>query len=89
MVPLADMANHEFDRPSRWKYDDKKSGFVVKVVRDLETGVNLTDTYGSKGNDSFLPFYGFCLERNEFNQGRFVLPVSHINGSTCRSIDCH
>jgi len=69
MVPLADMANHEFDRPSRWKYDDKKSGFVVKVVRDLETGVNLTDTYGSKGNDSFLPFYGFCLERNEFNQG--------------------
>eukprot|EP00466_Bigelowiella_natans_P014050 jgi/Bigna1/91950/estExt_fgenesh1_pg.C_1360001 len=80
MVPLADMANHEFDRPSRWKYDDKKSGFVVKVVRDLETGVNLTDTYGSKGNDSFLPFYGFCLERNEFNQGRFVLPVSHING---------
>mmetsp|Transcript_2671 Transcript_2671/g.3863 ORF Transcript_2671/g.3863 Transcript_2671/m.3863 type:complete len:474 (+) Transcript_2671:106-1527(+) len=80
MVPMADMANHEFDRPSRWKYDDKKKGFVVKVIRDLDIGANLTDTYGSKGNDSFLPFYGFCLENNEFNQGRFVLPVKNVNG---------
>eukprot|EP00471_Norrisiella_sphaerica_P012008 CAMPEP_0184503210 /NCGR_PEP_ID=MMETSP0113_2-20130426/51755_1 /TAXON_ID=91329 /ORGANISM="Norrisiella sphaerica, Strain BC52" /LENGTH=472 /DNA_ID=CAMNT_0026892661 /DNA_START=130 /DNA_END=1548 /DNA_ORIENTATION=- len=80
MVPLADMANHEFDRPSRWKYDDVSKGFVVKIVRDLDKGMNLTDTYGSKGNDSFLPFYGFCLENNEFNQGRFTLPVKHING---------
>mmetsp|Transcript_12412 Transcript_12412/g.30546 ORF Transcript_12412/g.30546 Transcript_12412/m.30546 type:complete len:476 (+) Transcript_12412:301-1728(+) len=80
MVPLADMANHEFDRPSRWKYDDYKKGFVVKVVRDIEPGINLTDTYGSKGNDSFLPFYGFCLEKNEFNQGRFSLPTTNVNG---------
>ncbi len=80
MVPLADMANHEFERPSRWKYDNGKGGFVVKVVRDLPAGADLTDTYGSKGNDSFLPFYGFCLESNEYNQARFELPIRQVNG---------
>eukprot|EP00468_Gymnochlora_sp_CCMP2014_P002965 CAMPEP_0167756446 /NCGR_PEP_ID=MMETSP0110_2-20121227/9391_1 /TAXON_ID=629695 /ORGANISM="Gymnochlora sp., Strain CCMP2014" /LENGTH=350 /DNA_ID=CAMNT_0007642559 /DNA_START=449 /DNA_END=1501 /DNA_ORIENTATION=+ len=80
MVPLADMANHDFNRPTRWDYNNKKGGFTVRVVRTVRANEKLTDTYGNKGNDSFLPVYGFCVENNNWNQARFSLPLKNLNG---------
>mmetsp|Transcript_15139 Transcript_15139/g.23956 ORF Transcript_15139/g.23956 Transcript_15139/m.23956 type:complete len:292 (-) Transcript_15139:211-1086(-) len=80
MVPLADMANHDFNRPTRWDYNDKKSGFTVRVVRAVGSNAMLTDTYGNKGNDSFLPVYGFCVESNNWNQARFAMPLANVYG---------
>mmetsp|Transcript_27346 Transcript_27346/g.66499 ORF Transcript_27346/g.66499 Transcript_27346/m.66499 type:complete len:509 (-) Transcript_27346:158-1684(-) len=80
MVPLADMANHDFNRPTRWDYNDKKAGFTVRVVKSVNKGELLTDTYGNKGNDSFLPVYGFCVEHNNWNQARIALPLKNLKG---------
>mmetsp|Transcript_8581 Transcript_8581/g.13911 ORF Transcript_8581/g.13911 Transcript_8581/m.13911 type:complete len:533 (-) Transcript_8581:175-1773(-) len=87
MVPLADMANHDFTRPTRWDYNDKKTGFTVRVVRDVGKDQMLTDTYGNKGNDSFLPVYGFCVEQNNWNQARLALPLKNINGLDVPGLD--
>lgn len=80
MVPLADMANHDFQRPTRWDFNDAKAGFTVRATRSVCAGEALADTYGSKGNDSFLPIYGFCVEKNPWNQARFPMPLRNVHG---------
>ena len=79
LVPVADMLNHRSNNThgARWGFDASSSAFVVRSIRHLLKGVELTDSYGEKCNSRYLANYGFVLENNRAsNQAALFVPCA-------------
>ena len=48
MVPLADFGNHKFQRMTKWEYNAKMKGFIIKATRDIKKSEEITLVYGDK-----------------------------------------
>ncbi len=62
MVPLGDMLNHSSDPDVKWYFEDSVDGFVMNSVKKIPAHHEITDSYGTKCNRSYLIFYGFALD---------------------------
>jgi len=62
MVPLADMLNHSSDAMTRWFYNNKLSSYQMVSKRGINSGVEITDSYGDKENHKYFMYYGFLLD---------------------------
>lgn len=57
LVPEADLMNHSNVANVKWGFDD--DGFHMHTLEDVEPGMQLFDSYGTKDALSSLLFYGF------------------------------
>jgi len=62
MVPLADMLNHSNHAMTRWFYNNKLTSYQMVSKRSISSGIEITDSYGSKENHKYFMYYGFLLE---------------------------
>ena len=62
MVPLADMLNHSSDAMTRWFYNNKLASYQMVSKRGINSGVEITDSYGDKENHKYFMYYGFLLD---------------------------
>ena len=58
------MLNHYRPRETKWQFDDTLQGFTVVSLQELNSGVQVYDSYGRKCNHRFLLNYGFSIENN-------------------------
>lgn len=66
MVPYLDLFNHVNEFNTYYYYDDKRDGFVLFAVRDINKGEEITIAYGSHNNMYLFSVYGFTLKNNKF-----------------------
>lgn len=66
MVPYLDLFNHVNEFNSYYYYNDKRDGFVLFAVRDINKGDEITVSYGSHNNMYLFSVYGFTLKNNKF-----------------------
>ena len=64
MVPLGDMLNHSKKPDVKWYFEESSNTFVMNSKRDMKVHQEVTDSYGTKCNRSYLLFYGFSLEED-------------------------
>ena len=64
LVPLADMLNHSLTADTRWTYNDSQQGYQMVLLKDIESGREITDSYGRKSNNQYFIHYGFVLDEN-------------------------
>jgi protein-histidine N-methyltransferase len=65
MVPLADMINHREPDHTVWYFDQKKQGFILKAVKPIQGGDEITSSYCTTYNTHEILFgYGFIDESN-------------------------
>ena len=81
MVPLGDMLNHSSEPDVKWSFEEAKDGFVMNSVKTISAHREITDSYGTKCNRSYLIFYGFALEddKNCRNTVFLTIPQSNTN----------
>jgi len=81
MVPLGDMLNHSSEPDVKWSFEEAKDGFVMNSVKTISSHQEITDSYGTKCNRSYLIFYGFALEddKNCRNTVFLTIPQSNTN----------
>ena len=65
-VPFIELFNHDNDYNTDFEYDEKNKGFILKAVRDIIAGEELTVSYGNETNINLFMTYGFTLEYNKF-----------------------
>ena len=66
IVPFLDLFNHDNNFNCDWDYDDDKRGFVLRAIKDVEKGQELTVTYGDVDNLNSFVVYGFTFENNKY-----------------------
>ena len=64
MVPLGDMLNHSKNPDVKWSFEESSNAFVMNSKKDMKVHQEITDSYGTKCNRSYLLFYGFSLEED-------------------------
>ncbi|KRX10358.1 hypothetical protein PPERSA_00838 [Pseudocohnilembus persalinus] len=90
MCPLIDMVNHEF-KPNckiegRYYQHESDSYVVLRSIRDIKQGEQLTINYGNFHNYDFLMRYGFASINNKFNEMPISLDFSDFLEYTGQSI---
>ena len=65
-VPFIELFNHDNDYNTDFEYDEKNKGFILKAVRDIIAGEELTVSYGNESNINLFMTYGFTLNYNKF-----------------------
>ena len=66
IVPFMDLFNHDNNYNLDWDYSDKKRGFIMKSIKNIEKDEYLSTTYGDLDNIELFTVYGFTLENNRF-----------------------
>ena len=66
MVPYFDLLNHDNDCNSDFYYDDKKHGFFLNAIKNIEIGEEITDSYGKENNLDLFINYGFTIKNNQY-----------------------
>jgi len=64
MVPLGDMLNHSASPDVKWFFEEETNGFIMNSIHSLKSNQEITDSYGTKCNRSYILFYGFVLSDN-------------------------
>jgi hypothetical protein len=75
MVPLGDMLNHSSEPDVKWYFEDDVNGFVMNSIKSIPAHREITDSYGSKCNRSYLIFYGFALEDDKKCRNTIFLTI--------------
>lgn len=77
MCPLIDFINHSFDPNCKIEGQylpvEGESIVIVRSVRPIEKGEELTINYGDYGNSDLLMKFGFLAKNNPFNELRVEL----------------
>ena len=68
MIPFADMLNHDASPSTKWYYSQQSGCFHMDMNKSVNSGIEITDTYGKKCNSNYLLFYGFVLPNNPHNK---------------------
>ena len=87
MVPFLDLLNHSDKNNTHWIYEDKKEGYTLIAVRDIEKGEEVTVTYGRFYNSLLYKTYGFVIPGNIYHEkmkvnicnNAFILSVDSLN----------
>ena len=58
------MLNHAKQHTSTWKFNQQRYGFVITAEADIESGLEVFDTYGNKASKTFYLHYGFLEDGN-------------------------
>ena len=66
MVPYLDLFNHVNDNNTYYFFDDKRDGFVLYAIRDINKNEEITVSYGAHTNLYLYTAYGFILKNNKF-----------------------
>lgn len=74
-VAYADMLNHRRPRQTSWQYCDKRQGFIIEALEDIQRGDQIYDSYGKKCNTRFLLNYGFINLNNDGNEFPFKIAL--------------
>ena len=67
MVPFLDLLNHSDKNNTHWFYDEKKNGYILIAIRDIEKGEEITDSYGKYYNSLLYRTYGFVIPGNSYH----------------------
>ncbi|KAK6442425.1 hypothetical protein LTR95_001333 [Oleoguttula sp. CCFEE 5521] len=62
LFPVIDSANHTVETKVDWTFDPGR--FSLATVDAIQSGVEVNNNYGPKGNDELLLGYGFCIMNN-------------------------
>ena len=84
MVPFLDLLNHSDKNNTHWIYEDKKEGYTLIAVRDIEKGEEVTVTYGRFYNSLLYKNYGFVIPGNIYHE---KMKVNICNNAFILSID--
>ena len=87
MVPFLDLLNHSDKTNTHWLYEDKKEGYTLIAVRNIEKGEEVTVTYGKFYNSLLYKTYGFVIPGNIYHEkmkvnlcnNAFILSVDSLN----------
>ena len=65
-VPFIELFNHNNNYNTDFEYDEKNKGFILKAVKDIKSGEELTVSYGNESNINLFMNYGFTLDYNKY-----------------------
>ncbi len=65
-VPFIELFNHDNNYNTDFEYDEKNKGFILKAVKDIKSGEELTVSYGNESNINLFMNYGFTLDYNKY-----------------------
>jgi len=66
IVPFLDLFNHDNNFNCDWDYDEDRHGFILRTIKDIEKGQELTISYGEVDNLNLFVIYGFTFEDNKY-----------------------
>ena len=64
LVPYLDLLNHDNNFNTWFIYDEKREGFSLYAVRDIEKEEEITISYGRLNNIYLYSMYGFTIKDN-------------------------
>ena len=81
LVPFLDLINHNNNYNSWFFYDEKRDGFILYALKDIEKNEEITISYGQFNNIYLYTMYGFTIKDNiyksniylELNKKNFIL----------------
>ena len=71
-VPFIELLNHDNNYNTDFEFDEKNKGFILKAVRDINLGEELTLSYGNESNINLFVTYGFTLKNNIYKNSMRV-----------------
>ena len=71
-VPFIELLNHDNNYNTDFDFDEKNKGFILKAVRDINLGEELTLSYGNESNINLFVTYGFTLKNNIYKNSMRV-----------------
>ena len=71
-VPFIELLNHNNNYNTDFEFDEKNKGFILKAVRDINLGEELTLSYGNESNINLFVTYGFTLKNNIYKNSMRV-----------------
>ena len=71
MVPFLDLANHSNSPNASFQVDPVENCVNLIALKDIESGAEVLIQYGEKGNEELMFQYGFAIEDNPFNKGKW------------------
>merc|ERR1712060_59979 len=80
MVPLLDLLNHRGDADVTIRVRADMLEFICDAP--VQSGQQIWNNYGSKGNDELLMCYGFANSDNRFDTVEFGLTAADGNNAT-------
>lgn len=72
MVPFLDLLNHSDKNNTHWYYDEKKGGYILIAIRDIEKNEEITDSYGKYYNSLLYKTYGFVIPGNTYHDNVYA-----------------
>ena len=72
LVPFLDLLNHNNDYNSWFYYDEKRDGFVLFSLKEIEKNEEITISYGKYNNLYLYCMYGFTLKDNIYKSSIYV-----------------
>ena len=73
LIPFADMFNHDDQPAARGYYDKDKNGVVVKALRDIQNGTEITIKYAGIVNNLTSFLSGFTYDSIKHNETHLSL----------------
>ena len=67
LVPFLDLLNHNNDYNTWFIYDEKREGFSLYAIKDIEKNEEITISYGRLNNIYLYSMYGFTLKDNIYS----------------------
>ena len=71
-VPFIELLNHDNNYNTDFEFDEKNKRFILKAVRDINLGEELTLSYGNESNINLFVTYGFTLKNNIYKNSMRV-----------------
>ena len=75
LVPIADMMNHRRPPDVSWTFDEAMGAFVIRAVRDIQSGEEICGSYGRKANHRYFVHYGFALAEGADDEAEVRLSI--------------
>lgn len=65
ILPIYDLINHAQDHNTGWFWDEQREVWLVRALRPIMAGEQITDNYGCRSNPQMMSAYGFYLPRSK------------------------
>ncbi|SCW00899.1 LAFE_0D00584g1_1 [Lachancea fermentati] len=88
LFPIVDLLNHGNGKKVKWLYSKEKDSVAFSTSEKLNAKDELFNNYGDKSNEELLLGYGFCLEKNDFDESTITLrlPANVISDAQSHGI---
>ena len=77
LVPYLDLLNHRNEYNSWFYYDEKRNGFCLFAIEDIEKNEEIIISYGKFNNIYLYSMYGFTIKNNIYKSSIYI----EINGT--------